>query len=101
MENEGDLDEFRLPLGWQGSCSSTSSSEELGRNGNLRNFNDFRLPLGGKLRSFSSWTLALGTGLPLIGGGGTVEYLTNISGGQAYHENLTNISKVRQYHTNI
>ena len=43
------------------------------------------------MRSFSSWTLALGTGLPLIGGGGTVEYLTNISGGQAYHENLTNI----------
>ena len=30
-----------------------------------------------------------------------VEYLTNISGGQAYHENLKNISKVRQYHTNI
>ena len=38
-------------------------------------------PSGGKLRSFSSWTLALGTGLPLIGGGGTVEYLTNISAG--------------------
>ena len=35
----------------------------------------------------------MGTGLPLIGGGGTVEYLTNISGGQAYHENLTNISR--------
>ena len=49
MENEGDLDEFRLPLGWQGSCSSTSSSKELGRNGNLRNFNDFRLPLGGEV----------------------------------------------------
>ena len=82
-----------------GVLSSTSSSKELGRNGNLRNFNDFRLPLGGNLRSFSSWTLArlpnsvilvglntveygLGTGLPLIGGGGTVEYLTNISRGQ-------------------
>ena len=52
-------------------------------NGNLHNFNNFRLPLGGKLRSFSSWTLALGTGLPLIGGGGTVKYLTNMSRGQA------------------
>ena len=46
-KNDGDLDEFRLPLGWQGSCSSTSSSKELGRNGNIRNFNVFRLPLGG------------------------------------------------------
>ena len=35
--------------------------------------------------------LGLGTGLPLIGGGGTVEYLTNISRGQAIpHEYLTN-----------
>ena len=53
------------------------------------------------MRSFSSWTLALGTGLPLIGGGGTVEYLTNISGGQAYHENLTNISGGQAYHENL
>ena len=32
--------------GWQVSLSSTSPSRTLGRNGNLPNSNDFRLPLG-------------------------------------------------------
>ena len=62
VEQKWKMKEMLTNLGWLwgGRCPVLQPHplKELGRNGNLRNFNDFRLPLGGKLRSFSSWTLA-------------------------------------------
>ena len=62
VEQKWKMKEMLTNLGWLwgGRCPVLQPHplKELGRNGNLRNLNDFRLPLGGKLRSFSSWTLA-------------------------------------------